>query len=81
MSASSGGSHGGVTALAWIVVAVVMAGSIVAGIALIEWIWPLFWVGVGLMVLGAIVGAFAGMMDMVTEYGPSQAPSQTSTSQ
>jgi hypothetical protein len=73
MSASSSGAHGGVTPVAWLVVAIIIAGSIVSGIALIEWVWPLFWVGVGMMVVGFIGGAFAGMMSMVTEYGPGPA--------
>jgi polyferredoxin len=68
MADSSGGGHGGVTTAAWLVVAVVIAGSIVSAVALIEWIWPVFWVGVGLMVVGSIGGLATGMMDMVTEY-------------
>jgi hypothetical protein len=52
----------------WIAVAVIIAGSIMSGIALIEWIWPLFWVGVALMVLGSAGGYFSNIMDQVTEY-------------
>jgi hypothetical protein len=68
MADSSGGGHGGVTTAAWFVVAVIIVGSIVAGIALIEWVWPLFYVGIGLMVAGSIAGYFVGIMTMVTEY-------------
>jgi hypothetical protein len=68
MADSSSGGHGGVTTTAWVVVAVIIAGSIVSAVALIEWIWPVFWVGIGLMVVGAVGGFASGMMEMVTEY-------------
>jgi hypothetical protein len=69
MATDSGGGHGA-TAGVWLVTAVIIVGSIVAGIALIEWIWPMFWVGIGLMVAGGIGGYFANIMDMVTEFDP-----------
>ena len=56
----------------WISVFVVMAGSIIAAVALIEWIWPLFWIGAGVMVLGGLSALLAGVLDDVEEYGPSQ---------
>jgi hypothetical protein len=72
MDGDSGGGHGATTGV-WIVSAVIMVGTVVGGIALIIWNWPLFWVGVGLMVVGGIGGYFTGIMDMVTEYAPSPA--------
>jgi hypothetical protein len=69
MAGESGGGHGATTSV-WIATGAIIAGSIIGGIALIEWIWPLFWVGVGLMVAGCIGGYFANIMDMVTEFSP-----------
>jgi hypothetical protein len=69
MAGDSGGGHGATTGV-WIATAVIIAGSIVAGIALIEWVWPVFWVGVGLMVAGCIGGYFTNIMDMVSEFSP-----------
>jgi hypothetical protein len=54
----------------WIATAVIIAGTIIGAVALIEWVWPLFWIGVGLVVAGCIGGYFANIMDMVSEYGP-----------
>jgi hypothetical protein len=68
MAGDSGGGHG-VTTGVWIATAVIIAGSIVTGVALIEWVWPVFWVGVGLMVAGCIGGYATNIMDMVTEFG------------
>jgi hypothetical protein len=50
---------------------VIIVGTILGGIALIYWNWPLFWVGVGLFVLGSVGGYFSGIMDAVTEFGQS----------
>jgi hypothetical protein len=68
MAGDSGGGHGANTGV-WIAVAIIIMGSILSGIALIEWIWWLFYTGVGLMVVGCIVAYFADIMDMVTEFG------------
>jgi hypothetical protein len=65
--AEIGGEHRAPLSI-WIAVAAIIAGSIISGIALIEWIWPLFWVGVGLMVIGSIAGYFLNIMDQVSEY-------------
>jgi hypothetical protein len=75
MAGDSGGGHGATTGV-WIAVALIIVGSIVSGIALIEWVWPVFWVGVGLMVLGCVLAYFADIMDMVTEFGSGEAPSE-----
>jgi len=67
MAGDSGGGHGATTGM-WIVVAVMIAGSIVTGVALIEWVWPIFYVGIGMMVAGAIGGYFTNIMDAVSEF-------------
>jgi hypothetical protein len=54
--------------LTWFTCAVVAAGSIVGGIALIEWIWWLFWVACGMVVLGSVGALFSGIMDNVSAY-------------
>jgi hypothetical protein len=69
MAGDSGGGHGATTGV-WIVTAVIMIGTILGGVALIIWNWPLFWVGIGLLVAGGIGGYLTGIMDMVTEYAP-----------
>jgi dipeptide/tripeptide permease len=69
MAGEPGGGHGATTAV-WIATALMMIGVVVGGIALIEWVWPVFWVGVGLMVVGAGAGYFSHIMDMVSEYAP-----------
>jgi dipeptide/tripeptide permease len=58
----------------WAGVAVVIAGSIVAGIALIEWWWPVFWVGIAMMVLGSGGLWKANVMDAVSEWTPTDSP-------
>jgi hypothetical protein len=72
MAGESGGGHGA-TAGVWAAVAVIIAGSIIGGIALIEWVWWLFYVGVGLIVLGCVGAFFAGIMDSVSEFSPAAA--------
>jgi hypothetical protein len=53
----------------WAATFVIIAGTIVGGIALIEWNWPAFWVGVGLTVGGSIWAWLAGIMESVSEFG------------
>jgi hypothetical protein len=74
MAGESGGGHGATTGV-WIVTAVIMIGTLLAGISLIVW-WlsSEFWVGVGLLVAGCVGGYFTHIMDMVTEYAPPAAP-------
>jgi hypothetical protein len=69
MDGDSGGGHGATTGV-WIVTAVMMVGTVVGGVALIIWNWPLFWVGIGLLVAGGIGGYFTNIMDMVSEFAP-----------
>jgi hypothetical protein len=69
MAGDSGGGHGATTGV-WIVTGIIMLGTILGGIALVIWNWPLFWVGVGLVVVGVIGAYLTNIMDMVTEYAP-----------
>jgi hypothetical protein len=70
MAGDSAGGHN-VTTGVWIVTVVIMIGTILGGVGLIEWwLGPVFWIGVGLIVAGGIGGYFTGIMDMVTEYSP-----------
>jgi hypothetical protein len=54
----------------WVAVFVIIAGTIVGGIALIEWMWLMFWIGIGMFVVGSIAAFFLGIMDTVSEFGP-----------
>jgi hypothetical protein len=73
MAGESAGGHGATTGV-WIAAAVIMIGTVLAGVALIEWwLGPAFWVGIGLMVAGSAGGYFTHMMDMVSEFGPGPA--------
>ena len=65
----AGNGHGA-SGATWLATAVIIAGTIVGGIALIEWNWVMFWIGVGLFVAGCIGGYFAGIMESVTEFKP-----------
>jgi hypothetical protein len=76
MAADSGGGHGANLGV-WIAVALIIAGSIVGGIALIEWVWPVFWVGVALMVVGCVLAYFNDIMSAVSEFGSTSGGSET----
>jgi hypothetical protein len=52
----------------------IAAGSVVTAIGLIEWVWPVFWVGIGLMVLGSIGAWRVGIMNSVSEFAPPAPP-------
>jgi hypothetical protein len=54
----------------WIAVGIIMGGSILSGIALIEWVWPAFWAGIALMVAGSLMAWWARVMDAVSEWSP-----------
>jgi len=48
----------------WVAVSIIIVGSIVGGIALpIGPTWWLFWLGAGIVVLGALVGAAVHIFD------------------
>ncbi len=69
MAGEAGGGHG-VPLSVWIATAAMMVGTVIGGIGLIEWVWPVFWTGVGLMVAGVIGAYFTHMMEVVSEYTP-----------
>jgi hypothetical protein len=54
----------------WAAVFVIIAGTIVGGIALIEWNWIAFWIGVAMIVGGSLWAWLAGIMESVSEFGP-----------
>jgi hypothetical protein len=72
MAGGSGG-HGASLAI-WVMVYAAIAGTIVGGIALIYWSWPMFWAGIGVFVGGCIGAYFAGIMDAVSEFGAAPEP-------
>jgi len=66
MSSASQGWHGASIG-AWISTAIILAGVIVGGIAIIFWNWPMFWVGVGVFLAGWVGGYFSNIMGAVEE--------------
>lgn len=52
----------------WLLVAVILAAFIVGGIALIAQTWWLFWVCVGVVVLGVPAGRLVGLMNDTVEW-------------
>ena len=68
MARGSGSEHHATVGV-WIAVMVIIAGSIVGSVGLIEWSWVTFWIGVGLMVVGCIMAYFNDIMGQVTEFG------------
>ena len=66
----TGSSEGhGASLGSWIACLIIIIGFVVGGVALIYWNWPVFWVGVGAIVVGCVVARAANIMDDVTEYG------------
>ena len=61
----------------WIACLVIIAGFVVGGIAMIVWNWPLFWVGVGVTVVGCVIAGAVGIMDDVMEYGSGASDPET----
>ena len=53
---STDDNHHGNTVAAWVLVAIVAVASVVSTLAVILGNWPMFWGGIGLAVVGAIVG-------------------------
>lgn len=51
----SAGNHGS-TPAAWTLVVLITLGFTVSTVALVIGQWPIFWVGVGIVALGAIAG-------------------------
>lgn len=54
----------GSTPAAWTAVAIITLAFIVGTVALILANWPLFWVGVALVVVGAAVGKVMALMGL-----------------
>ena len=65
---SNVGGHGAKLG-SWIACLIMMIGFTLGGIAIIYWNWPVFWVGVGIFVVGGIIARVVGIMDDVTEDG------------
>ena len=66
----AGSGHGASTG-SWIACFVILAGFVVGGVALIVWNWPLFWIGVAVIVVGCIVARAVNIMEDVAEYSGS----------
>ena len=71
MAGNAGGGHGASMG-SWIATLVIVVGFLVGGIAMIIWNWPMFWIGVGVVVVGCILARASGIMDNVMEYGGPQ---------
>ena len=69
MAGNTGGPHASFGS--WIACLIIIAGFALGGAALIIWNWPMFWVGVGVVVLGCIIGRAVNIMEDVMEYGGS----------
>jgi hypothetical protein len=70
VAGNAGGGHGASIG-SWIACLVIIAGFVVGGIAMIVWNWPMFWIGVGVVVVGCVMARAVGIMDDVMEYGGS----------
>jgi fatty acid desaturase len=66
--AGTDGGHGASLG-SWFACLVIIAGFVLGGVALIIWNWPLFWISVGVVVIGCVLGATFHIMDDVSEYG------------
>jgi hypothetical protein len=64
----------------WIACLIIIAGFVIGGIAMIVWNWPLFWIGVGVLVVGCVVARAGGIMDDVMEYGGGASDPETQSS-
>ena len=60
-------AHHGNTPAAWTTVLVILVGFIVGGIGLVVDSWPMFWVGVALLPVGAVVGKVMQKMGLGAE--------------
>lgn len=70
---SEGGSAHGSTPAAWTLVVLVTLGTLVSTVALVFGDWLYFWVGVGIVVLGAIVGKVMQAAGLGTKKKPASA--------
>ena len=69
-SSEANSEHGwhNTTPGAWVVVFVIIAAFGLGGAALVIWNFVLFWIAVGIAVVGVGLGAAIGIMDQVEEY-------------
>ena len=67
-STSNVGGHGA-SVKSWIACLVIVIGFALGGVAMILWNWPLFWVSVGIVVVGSVFARAVHIMDDVSEYG------------
>lgn len=54
----------GSTPAAWTAVIIIVIAFIVGTLAIVLGNWPMFWVGVGLVVVGAVAGKVLAMMGL-----------------
>jgi hypothetical protein len=69
--AGSASTGHGASVGSWVACLIIIAGFVVGGGALVVWNWPIFWVGVGVVVLGCVVARAVHIMEDVSEYGAS----------
>lgn len=62
-------SHGN-TPAAWTTVVIIIIAFFVGTLGLVLGSWPMFWVGVGLVVVGAVVGRIMAMAGMGKKPAP-----------
>jgi fatty acid desaturase len=62
------GGHGAKLG-SWLACLVMLIGFVAGGIAIVFWNWTVFWIGVGVFVVGGIMARAVRIMDDVTEYG------------
>lgn len=62
-AAAHHGSHGN-TPAAWTAVTIITLAFVLGTVAIIVNNWPLFWISVGLVAVGAIVGKVMSMMGL-----------------
>ena len=70
MAGNAGGGHGAKMG-SWLACLVIILGFAVGGVAMIIWNWPMFWAGVGIVVLGCVIARAVHIMEDVSEYGGS----------
>ena len=68
MAGNAGAGHGASIG-SWVACLIIIAGFALGGVALIVWNWPMFWIGVGVVVVGCVVARAVNIMDEVLEYG------------
>jgi hypothetical protein len=55
-------------------VAVTSLGTVLAGIGLVVYGWPVFWAGVGVTFAGILYGRLIRIMEYTEEYVPTEDP-------